>query len=111
MRLPVELATTPEATEVVGLGENSLELVATLGEFPQPDAKHTLSGFEWLSGGQTATSVIGCARLGCATRYIGAIGDDDAGRTIAGLLAREGVRGTPIVIRGVRTRFAIVLVD
>jgi sugar/nucleoside kinase (ribokinase family) len=111
MKLPVALPSRADAVEVVGLGENSLELVATVGQFPQPDSKQSLEGFEWLPGGQTATSVIGCARLGCATRYVGVVGDDDAGKTIARALASEGVHGEPVAIRGVRTRFAIVLVD
>ena len=97
--------------DVVGLGESSLDFVAVVAGDIVPDAKRPLDRFEALPGGQTATALVACARLGHRTRYVGALGSDDAGVAIERALARESVDVAAIRRPGVPSRVAVVLVD
>lgn len=100
-----------KAVDVVGLGENSVDLLAVAREFPRPDTKQTLERFEPQVGGQIATALVACARLGWRTRYLGGVGDDDEGRRIARQLGQEGVEARLKVRPGVATRAAIILIE
>jgi sulfofructose kinase len=97
--------------DVVGLGESSLDFVAVVSGTIVPDAKRPLDRFEALPGGQTATALVACARLGHRTRYVGALGDDTAGTAIEQALRRESVDVAAIARPGVPSRVAVVLVD
>ena len=97
--------------DVVGLGESSLDFVAVVAGDIVPDAKRPLERFEALPGGQTATALVACARLGHRTRYVGALGSDDAGVAIERALAKESVDVAAIRRPGVPSRVAVVLVD
>jgi sulfofructose kinase len=65
-----------------------------------------------MPGGQTATALVACARLGWRSRYIGSFGDDDLGQ-----LSRESLLGEGVDISAARTvgaatnQFAVILVD
>jgi sulfofructose kinase len=98
--------------DVAGLGLNSVDLVAVVAEFPGRDTKQRLQRFATLPGGQIATAMTACARLGWSARYIGSFGDD-----AHGALSRESLRSEGVDISAARTvqgatnQFAIVLVD
>ena len=92
MRIPFDVP--PRATracDVVGFGLNSVDLVAVVAEHPAPDSKQKLQRFARLPGGQTATALAACARLGFSARYIGSFGDDDLGALSRESLVQEGV--------------------
>ena len=99
---------------VVGLGECSLDLIYAL---PGPLSEHvggklTATAYEALGGGQVATAMCAAARLGCATAFVGAVGDDSAGRSVLAGLAADGVATSEVVVMaGVSTRSALLLVD
>ena len=52
------------AFDVVGLGVNTVDLLAVVGDFAAPDSKHQLHSVAELPGGETATALSACARLG-----------------------------------------------
>ena len=97
--------------DVAGYGENSLDFLAEVREWPAPDTKAQLAGFRVAPGGQVATAVATCARLGLRTHYMGVVGDDDWGREVAAGLEGHGVSLTLVRRSGTPTRTAIVLVD
>jgi sugar/nucleoside kinase (ribokinase family) len=100
------------AFDVAGFGLNSVDLVAVVAEYPASNSKQRLQRFARLPGGQTATAVAVCARLGWRARYIGAFGDDDLGHLGRESLVREGVDITASrVVQGATSQFAVVLVD
>ena len=113
MPIPLRLSIPHDRDfDVTGLGQNSVDLVARVSTFPAPNTKQRLQGLVWLPGGQVASALVSCARLGWRTRYIGRFGSDELGQVGRDSLTAEGVDlGTSSVIEGARTRSAIVLVD
>jgi sulfofructose kinase len=97
--------------DVVGLGQNSVDLLAVLGEFPRSNTKHRIEKFARLPGGQVASAMVCCARLGWKARYIGRFGTDELGQFGVSSLEQEGVDVSAVQIVDAHTRFAIVLVD
>jgi len=113
MRIPLDLPSArPDWADVAGLGENSLDLVATVDRFPEPDAKVPMRQWARLPGGQVATAMAACARLGWHARYVGRVGADEAGRVVQERLRQEGVDvGAVAQVPGVTTRHSLLIVD
>lgn len=98
--------------DVAGLGQNSLDLVAHARSFPAPNTKQQLLGLERLPGGQVASALVCCARLGWRARYLGTFGSDEAGSLGRDSLIAEGIDvSAASTIQGARSRTAIVIVD
>ncbi len=97
--------------DVVGLGENSLDHLCVVDRWPVPGEKSDLVQYVSRPGGQVATALLGCARLGLRVGYMGAVGGDPAADSVLEPLIRagvdlEGVRRIP----GAQTRSATILV-
>jgi sugar/nucleoside kinase (ribokinase family) len=98
--------------DVAGFGLNSVDLVAVVAEYPVSNTKQRLQRFARLPGGQVATAMAACARLGWRARYIGRFGDDDLGAISRDSLTTEGVDITAATtVAGATNQFAVVLVD
>ena len=65
--------------DVVGLGLNSVDLVAEITGPLNPNTKYPARGIYRNAGGQTATALTACAKLEWRARYIGHFGDDENG--------------------------------
>ncbi len=106
----VELART--RVDVVGIGLNATDTVLEVREFPALGGKERVVASSIHAGGQVATALVTCCRLGLSARYIGKVGDDAAGRMQLASLRREGLelKGTRIV-RGVPNQYAFIIVD
>jgi sulfofructose kinase len=98
--------------DVVGLGLNSVDLVAVVAEYPASNSKQRLQRFARLPGGQTATAMAVCAKLGWRAAYIGRFGDDPLGELSRESLRHEGVDiSESVTVAGATNQFAVVLVD
>jgi sulfofructose kinase len=98
--------------DVVGLGQNSVDLVAMLREFPTSNSKQQIERFARFPGGQVASAMVCCARLGWRARYLGRFGSDELGDIGRTSLTGEGVDVSAAeVIEGAQTRFAMIIVD
>ncbi len=98
--------------DVVGLGENSVDQIAVLERYPAPGGKVRILHQERQGGGQVATAMVACRRLGLSAAYLGKVGDDDAGALSRASLAEEGVDVSGLLTEpGARSRFAVVLID
>jgi sulfofructose kinase len=87
------------SVDVLGIGLNATDTLILLSEFP-PYAGKVAFERELLSpGGQVATAIVACAKLGARTKYIGTIGDDLRGR-----VQRESLDGTGVDTSGLITR-------
>jgi sugar/nucleoside kinase (ribokinase family) len=113
MRIPFAIPDAAgRAFDVVGFGENSVDLVAVTALNPASPSKQQILRFDRTAGGQIATAMVGCRRLGWRARYIGTFGDDDAGQLSRGSLVEESVDvSAALTVTGAANRFAIILVD
>jgi len=66
--------------DVVGVGLNSTDTLLVVSHFPAYGGKAPFIQETLSPGGQVATAMVTCARLGLRAKYIGAIGDDQRGR-------------------------------
>ena len=98
--------------DVLGIGQGSLDRVAFVdGPPPAADAPDPPRGLE-LPGGQVATAVLACARLGLRAAYAGAVGEDAAAAAVLEPLRRAGVDLSGVrEIPGARTRRAMIYVE
>lgn len=100
--------------DVVGVGQNSVDEVVLLPRMPAPSAgssKLRIRRREIRCGGQAATAMAACARLGLRARYVGPVGGDENGRRILQALAAEGVDLAGAIRMSYPNGSALVLVD
>ena len=64
------------------------------------------------TGGKGANQAVACARLGARTRFVGCVGDDDAGRTLARAMRDDGIDLEHLaVLSAVPSGLALIVVD
>ncbi len=98
--------------DVVGLGEASVDDVWVVPGALAPGGKQRASARERLGGGQVATCLVACRRLGLTAAWLGKVGDDAAGQQILDGLEREGVDvNAALMVPGARSRSALIVVD
>lgn len=85
--------------DVVGLGENAVDTVVIVPTFPPYGGKTTFHSEILSPGGQVASAVVTCNRLGLKSKYIGSIGDDFRGRLQLKSLQESGVDISDVQIR------------
>ncbi|MGH9407058.1 MAG: PfkB family carbohydrate kinase [Terriglobia bacterium] len=101
-----------QRVDVVGLGLNATDTVLLVRAFPALGGKERVISVSREAGGQIATAVVTCRRLGLNARYIGKVGDDAAGRFQLESLAREGVNVDHVtVVSGTANQFGHIIVD
>ena len=66
--------------DVVGVGLNATDTLIIVPRFPAYAGKVPFEQEVVSPGGQVASALVACARLGLRTKYIGSIGDDERGR-------------------------------
>ncbi len=74
------------------LGSLNLDLVVTMGAFPQPGETVHARELDRVAGGKGANQAVACGRLGQATTMYGAVGDNGFETPILESLASSGVR-------------------
>ncbi len=103
---------TKKTYDVVGLGLNAVDHLCVVPHFPKFDSKLKMLDFRRQGGGQAATAMVACQRLGLKTRYLGKVGDDDFGCYSQKSLEDEGVDIEGVVIvSNARNQFAFILID
>jgi len=103
---------TRAKVDVVGLGLNATDTVMTVQKFPPLGGKERAVGLSMQAGGQVATALVTCRRLGLSVRYIGKVGGDPAGRFQLASLRREGIDVTDVaVVRGAANQYGYIIVD
>ena len=98
--------------DVVGLGLNATDTVMTVPKFPALGGKERVVALSIQAGGQMATALVTCSRLGLKVRYIGKIGDDPGGRFQLDSLRQEGMdtrHGK--LMHGVPNQYGCIIVD
>lgn len=85
--------------DVVGVGLNATDTLLLVPHFPAYAGKVAIQSEVISPGGQVASALVACARLGLRTKYIGSIGDDERGR-----IQMDSLRGTGINLDHVQLR-------
>jgi sulfofructose kinase len=99
--------------DVIGLGLNAMDTICVVESFPQPHTKTAIKEVYAEPGGQVATALVTCSRLGLKTRYLGSVGNDDAGRRQLASLRDDNIDVEYVrVVEGAATQWAsIILVE
>jgi len=77
--------------DVVGVGLNATDTLLVVPRFPAYAGKVAFEEEIVSPGGQVASAMAACARLGLRAKYIGAVGDDERGRIQMASLAEAGI--------------------
>jgi sulfofructose kinase len=97
--------------DLVGVGLNAIDTLIPLAHFPSRGSKTEYRNASILPGGQAATTVIACQTWGLSTRYVGKLGDDDAGNLHRREFARTGVDAHLITVPHAVSPQSLILVD
>lgn len=76
---------------ILGLGSACWDTLLEVHTLPGPGGKSELLSERGLPGGQVASVLVGCCRLGLAASMLLRTGDDPAGARVRAALAAEGV--------------------
>jgi sulfofructose kinase len=98
--------------DAVGFGLNAVDHLVVVPRYPAFDTKTRLLERAQSAGGQTASAMVGLARLGARTAYAGRFGSDAEGIFGLQTLRDEGVNVERAeVIEGARTQVAYIIID
>jgi len=113
VRIPITLPSVGTlGFDVVGCGLNMVDQLVMVSEYPQPDSKQPIARMEYSPGGQVATAMVTCSRLGLRARYVGRFGDDVHGKWGLESLSEEGVDTDACsTAEATPNGFSIILVD
>jgi sulfofructose kinase len=103
--------TNSPMVDLVGVGLNAIDRLIPLAVYPALGSKVKYSTETILPGGQVATTVVACQHWGLRSRYVGKLGDDDAGRLHREEFARAGVEMQIANVPGGASLQSLVLVD
>ncbi|MBI3666094.1 MAG: ribokinase, partial [Acidobacteria bacterium] len=98
--------------DVVGVGLNATDTLLLVPHFPEYAGKALFSEEVLSPGGQVASAIVICRRLGLRAKYIGTIGDDFRGEIQMRSLVEEGVNVDHVQSRpGCPNQSAYIIVD
>jgi len=97
--------------DVVGVGLNAMDTVIPVDRFPERGSKVEYSDVTVLPGGQVATAVVACQNWGLQTRYVGKLGDDEAGALHRRAFHEAGVETRLATVPGGASPQSLILVD
>ncbi|MBI1789251.1 MAG: ribokinase [Acidobacteria bacterium] len=89
----------PAQFDVVGLGLNATDTLILVPHFPAYAGKAAFTEEILSPGGQVASAMVTCARLGLRTKYIGTLGDDERGRIQMESLLASGINLDHVQVR------------
>ena len=104
-------ATASPQVDVMGAGINPTDTTIRLPHFPSLDSKVELLSADVKPGGQVASAMVACRGWGLSARYVGKIGDDEAGSFQMAEMQRVGVEAHWIVAQGCASQTSFILVD
>jgi len=111
MQFPFQLSQDKEF-DAVGFGTNAVDFLIVVPEYPPFNSKIKLTDYIQAAGGEVATTMVGLARLGLKTSYVGRFGADREGDFGLQTLRNEAVDVRfAEQIAGARTQIAFIVID
>ncbi len=100
------------AFDVVGVGLNATDTLIVVPRFPSYAGKEPFQEEMISVGGQVASAVVACQKLGLKAKYVGTVGDDFRGRIQLESLEEAGVDTTHVQVReGCANQSAYIVID
>jgi sulfofructose kinase len=100
------------AFDVLGIGLNATDTLLLVDQFPQYAGKVPFTRELLSPGGQVASAIVACARLGLRAKYIGTVGDDERGQIQRASLEGTGVDSSGLIMRpGCPNQTAYIIID
>lgn len=98
--------------DVAGVGLNATDTLLLLPKFPAYAGKVPFTEEILSPGGQVASAMVACARLGLRVKYIGTVGDDERGRIQMESLLGQGINLDHVQVRkDCPNQSAYILID
>jgi sulfofructose kinase len=98
--------------DVVGFGLNAVDHLCIVPREAERGEKLKLVGFQRSPGGQAASAMVQCARLGLRTKYVGKVGGDAIGDYSLETIQSEGVDVSDVpAVPGATNQLAMIIVD
>jgi sulfofructose kinase len=98
--------------DVVGVGQNATDTLILLSHFPAYAGKVAFERELLSPGGQVASALVTCAKLGLSVKYIGTVGDDERGRIQLESLRESGINLDDVEVReNCPNQTAYILID
>jgi sulfofructose kinase len=102
----------PPQFDVVGVGLNATDTLILIPHFPAYAGKVAFDREMLSPGGQVASALATCAKLGLRSKYIGTLGDDERGRIQLESLRASGINLDDVEIRkNCPNQTAYILID
>ncbi|HOL73448.1 MAG TPA: PfkB family carbohydrate kinase [Bryobacteraceae bacterium] len=101
-----------ERFDVVGVGLNATDTLLIVPHFPAYAGKVAFEQEMLSPGGQVASAMVTCARLGLRVKYIGTVGDDERGQIQMASLRETGINLDHVQVRkGCPNQSAYIVID
>ena len=97
--------------DVIGFGALNLDKIIMVDKIPKSDEEGFIKSIDMFSGGSAANTIVGLARLGLNTGYIGKVGDDGEGSTLIESMLYQGVDIAGIKVSNGRSGLCLAFVD
>ncbi len=98
--------------DVVGVGLNATDTLILLSHFPAYAGKVAFDREILSPGGQVASAMVTCSKLGLSVKYIGTVGDDERGRVQLESLQLSGINLDDVEVRAnCPNQTAYILID
>ena len=103
---------TAKHCDVLGVGQCSLDEVARVDASPAPSGKARMRERRSAPGGQIATALLGCARLGWRAAFVSSVGSDAAAEAVLAPLRSAGIDLSRVhSVAEARTQSAWIWID
>jgi sulfofructose kinase len=98
--------------DVVGVGLNATDTMLILSHFPAYAGKVPFEAEVLSPGGQVASAMVTCAKLGLRVKYIGTVGDDERGQIQMDSLRTSGINLDDVrLVEKCPNQSAYILID
>jgi ribokinase len=98
--------------EVLVVGSINVDFVVRVERLPRTGETVTGGSFARHHGGKGANQAVAAARLGAAVTFVGAVGEDEPGRSALADLRAEGIDVDGVaLLAGTHTGVAFIVVD
>lgn len=97
--------------DVCVVGSANLDLVASTARLPGPGETVLGHAYAEHAGGKGLNQAVSAARSGATTAFVGAVGDDAAGRRLRAVLESDGIDHSLLEVADAPTGRALILVD